>query len=371
MNDSKVYVIGSHNYTGLGIGDAKFCQELTQIHHLSGKGIEQFFDGFDCMFARTINNHIYTWGCNHSGQLGRGFKIGGYERYVPEKHQVLSDTNILQIICDWKHCLALSSKGKIYGWGCNAEGQVGCGKRARRNYVLVPKIIVFEVAIKYIETSGYVSTAIDINGNAFYWGNTSKGIQWKTKKMFVEGVNKIKVSWASKDQGVILNESGKVFVYSFTADKIIFEIIVGLKVVDIIYFLCQTQESVHRLIHKKGVSEKLNFINFYEYYSSEENTTYKTIDVMTEQSYGQKVKYLTTKEIQLNPEYNRQTNEELLILKDKNVFNKKHENSFAMIKILGQGSFGEVGMVKEKLTDDFFAIKKIEIKGYFDIFLIE
>ena len=144
-----------------------------------------------------------------------------------------------------------------------------------------------------------------------------------------------------------MEETGKSFVYSFDENKIIRQMIVELKVNDISENLCQTEEYVYQMDNNfEKIYFKTNFINFYDYYSSKENITYKTIYIKTEESYGQEVKYLTTKEIQFNPEYNRQTNEKLLILIHKSVFDRKFQNSFNIIKTIGSGSFGEV-FVKE------------------------
>ena len=65
----------------------------------------------------------------------------------------------------------------------------------------------------------------------------------------------------------------------------------------------------------------------------------------------------------MNPEYNPQINENILILSDKNVFNKKFQNSYNVIKKIGEGGFGLVIMVKEKTTEEYFAIKRIEMRS--------
>ena len=109
-------------------------------------------------------------------------------------------------------------------------------------------------------------------------------------------------------------------------------------------------------------SEETNYINFYDYYISKYNTTYKTIHVKTEVSDGQEFKYLTTKEIQLNSDYKAMaTNEKLLIETDKIIFDRKYQNSYIHIYEIGEGSFGKVNKVKEKITGDLFAIKIMKI----------
>ena len=243
----------------------------------------------------------------------------------------------------------------------------GCGNICEVD-VIVPKLIdshLFEILlpIKFIDCNDNHSFAVDIEGGVSYWGRIGCDIQWTPTKLNVNNVMKIN----SLDECIILKETGKLFVYSFSENIIIEEIIVGFKVEDISRNLYETEECVYRRESDEfeiKIIKKTNFINFYDYYSSEENITYKTIHIKTEENNGQVVKYLTTKEIQLNPEYNRQTNEELLVFKEKNVFDTKFHNSFQLIgDRIGEGSFGEVFRVKERKTQDLFAIKRIEMRG--------
>ena len=276
---------------------------------------------------------------------------------------------IIQISCGEHNYLALSSKGEIYGWRYNEWGQVGCGQ-TREKCVLIPIKIDISIPIKFIYCSLPNHTfVVDIEGSVYYWGRNYKyGIQWIPKKMILKNVIKISgIKWS--DDYFILNESGKVSMYNFYENKIMCEIIVGLKVNDIFNYLCETEECVHKFDRWKSMNElknefkRTNFVNFYDYYSAIYNTTYKTIHVKSEQSYGQEVKYLTTKEIEINPEYNSQTNENLLVIRDNNVFERKFQNSFNLMKKIGSGSFGEVLMVEEITTDDLVAIKKIRIQS--------
>ena len=88
----------------------------------------------------------------------------------------------------------------------------------------------------------------------------------------------------------------------------------------------------------------------------------------TEESDGQELKYLTKKEIQLNPRLNTQENDELLSIQDKSVFNRNFQNSFNLMKRLGHGSFGEVYEVKDKINVDSFAVRKVPLKSKFGSF---
>ena len=182
--------------------------------------------------------------------MGRGFR--SKESLISEKVEYFSDKNIIQINGGIDNCLALSSKGQIYGWGRNNCGQVGCGKNLDENeYVLIPKIIEISIPIKFIYCSDLYSFVVGIDGSVYYWGMNSKNqIQWNPKKLILKNVMKIKSVERSEgdiypDHYIILKESGKVFMYNLVENKIIFEIIVGLKVNDIIYYLFETEECVY------------------------------------------------------------------------------------------------------------------------------
>ena len=181
INDFKVFVFGHDADGRLGLGNVNYCLNLTEITDLSGNQIEEFYEGNNCMFAKSETNCVYSWGKNHHGQLGRGTIDSFFQDMKPKKCDFLSNKNIIEIICGFDYCLALSSDGKVYGWGCNDMGQVGYGED--REEVLIPILIDFEVPVKYFGCNQKFSFVVDINGNAFYWGQTSKTIQWKPKRM--------------------------------------------------------------------------------------------------------------------------------------------------------------------------------------------
>ena len=212
-----------------------------------------------------------------------------------------------------------------------------------------------------------------MNGNAYYWGQTSKVIQWKPKKMFVNNVKTLQ-KIESQNECIVLEESGKVFIYELE-QGLIYEIVLDVQVIDLFYdyhaYLFEISEGIQKFDVETKVSTKLNHANFYDYYSSENNITYKTIHVKSETNDGQEVKYLTIKEIQLNPEYNRQPNEDLLVLIDKNISDKKFQNKYHVIKSIDQGTYGQVFKVGERETGCLFAIKKIQMKGKLIFFYLK
>lgn len=74
----------------------------------------------------TKNNRIYSWGDNKHGQLG----------FDPKKVKNLKlpmeiifnwDFGFIQkILCGWTHSVAFDNHGRIWSWGRNVYGQLGC-----------------------------------------------------------------------------------------------------------------------------------------------------------------------------------------------------------------------------------------------------
>ena len=74
--------------------------------------------------------------------------------------------------CGFEHCLALTSTGQVYSWGCGASGCLGHGDYF--SYI-EPKGLSFPLPIVYIECGGYHSAAIDTRGNLYTWGRNDVG----------------------------------------------------------------------------------------------------------------------------------------------------------------------------------------------------
>ncbi|CAG2168751.1 unnamed protein product [Oppiella nova] len=110
-NDS-VYGFGYNLWGFLGLGH-NYRVETQLIPQLCGQRIRQFINGSDFMLAMNEDNHVFSWGHNDEGQLGR-------------KIWYLNDKNITQISCGSYHSLALTTGGQVYGWGCNSDGRIGC-----------------------------------------------------------------------------------------------------------------------------------------------------------------------------------------------------------------------------------------------------
>ncbi|KAK2965108.1 hypothetical protein RJ640_026118 [Escallonia rubra] len=84
-----------------------------------------------CGWRHTISvsssGGLYTYGWSKYGQLGHGdFE----DHLIPHKLEALHNHRISQISGGWRHTMALTSDGKLYGWGWNKKVvQISCGWR--------------------------------------------------------------------------------------------------------------------------------------------------------------------------------------------------------------------------------------------------
>lgn len=76
--------------------------------------------------ALTTEGRAYCWGYGGEGQLGDG--IISYFKATPEP--VLGDLRFQQLSIGWFHTCGLTTEGKAYCWGSNAEGGLGNGSWA-------------------------------------------------------------------------------------------------------------------------------------------------------------------------------------------------------------------------------------------------
>ncbi|KAG5528963.1 hypothetical protein RHGRI_029580 [Rhododendron griersonianum] len=125
-DDGELYGWGWGRYGNLGLGDKNdrlVPQKVSSVEFQAEK-----MDMVACGWRHTISvsssGGLYTYGWSKYGQLGHGdFE----DHLVPHRLEALGEHFISQISGGWRHTMALTSNGKLYGWGWNKFGQVGVG----------------------------------------------------------------------------------------------------------------------------------------------------------------------------------------------------------------------------------------------------
>jgi alpha-tubulin suppressor-like RCC1 family protein len=133
--------------------------------------------GYEHVLALRSDGTVWAWGLNDKGQLG----VGDYvNRLSPV--QVPGLTGIVAISAGSSHSLALAYNGMVWSWGYNGYGQLGIGSIATKN---TPQVVIigYDSYGNPIPLSGIVSMAagfgfslaLSSDGRVYGWGDNRDG----------------------------------------------------------------------------------------------------------------------------------------------------------------------------------------------------
>jgi alpha-tubulin suppressor-like RCC1 family protein len=119
------------------------------------------------LFLNSQGN-VFGFGYNANGQLGNGSTFN-----TPQPTAVAGVANVLHIASGANHVLALKTDGSVLSWGYNVGGQLGDGSTEsfRTNAVSVSGLSF----VKAIAAGRYHSMALKADGTVWAWGPQRRG----------------------------------------------------------------------------------------------------------------------------------------------------------------------------------------------------
>lgn len=134
-SSGSLYTYGWSKYGQLGHGD--FLDHLVphQLEALRHEFVSQISGGWRHTMAVTSDGKLYGWGWNKFGQVGSGDNI---DHCSPIQVRFPNEQKVVQISCGWRHTLAVTERDNVFSWGRGTNGQLGNGNPIDRN---VPTII--------------------------------------------------------------------------------------------------------------------------------------------------------------------------------------------------------------------------------------
>ncbi|CAG2103497.1 unnamed protein product, partial [Medioppia subpectinata] len=216
--EDQVYGLGTNTMGCLGLGHNLPVLTPQLIHQLCKQNVQYFANGSSFAMAVTGDHRLYSWGENTWGQLGRCGSVPppdpNHKCLTPEKI-TYSDSNrdmtVRQIACGYNYCLALTTGGRVYGWGYNGSGQVGCrGGPSNNQIICQPQKLSFSNAYKItaIYCHYFSSFAVTSDGQVFSWGTNSDHQlghdcpdRCVSEPKLVSGLNGVKIVTISRTPG--------------------------------------------------------------------------------------------------------------------------------------------------------------------------
>lgn len=170
-----VYAWGFNNRGPLGLGDEEIRTVPEKIPGLDDVNVVAIENGNAVSYAISDIGTLYAWGFNSNGQLGVGDRD---ERLEPTIVEALADETVVAVSSGTSFTLALTADGQVFGFGRNSDGQLGSpdgldadGSPLTRveSPVLVSGLPSDIVAITADTNTSYAVTS---DGRVFGWGES-------------------------------------------------------------------------------------------------------------------------------------------------------------------------------------------------------
>ncbi|MBF0453050.1 MAG: hypothetical protein HQK75_20280, partial [Candidatus Magnetomorum sp.] len=131
------------------------------------KNVKDVAAGHHFSLAMTSEGTVWAWGENESGQLGNGTFDS---QYTPQ--QVIGLMNVTDICAGASHSLALKNDGTVWAWGGNRYGQLGDGTFTDSH---TPVRVTGLTNIVSIASGANFNMALTDDGSVWTWGQNDFG----------------------------------------------------------------------------------------------------------------------------------------------------------------------------------------------------
>ena len=172
----EIYTWGENFQGQLGDGtrteDRTVPVQLTRSEAIAGVSFSAISAGEEHTLALSDDGRVFGWGSNSNGQLGDGTTTRRTTAVAVTTSGVLDGVTIVAIAAGYLHSLALSSDGRVFSWGGNAEGQLGDGTTDQRTtpIAVTTSGVLAGVSISAIAAGRNSSFALGSNGRVYSWG---------------------------------------------------------------------------------------------------------------------------------------------------------------------------------------------------------
>ncbi|XP_042346428.1 regulator of chromosome condensation [Plectropomus leopardus] len=167
----QVLVLGQGDVGQLGLGDDIYEKKKPALVPLPEKIVQVMAGGMHTV-CLSDTGHVYTFGCNDEGALGRDTTEEGSDK-VPGK--VLLTEKVVQVSAGDSHTAALTEDGKVFIWGTFRDSNGVIGLLAPMIQSLSPvKVPMPETVVKIASGNDHL-VLVTLDGNLYTSGNAQQG----------------------------------------------------------------------------------------------------------------------------------------------------------------------------------------------------
>lgn len=183
-----LFTLGNNAYGQCGrpiISNEKYEKSMViyDIPDIKGNKITAVAAGQDHSILLTELGEVYTFGWGADGQTGLAHYRNEHRPSLVKGD--LAGQHIIKIACTADCVLALSDKGKVYGWGNSEYGQLPIKEDSYQVNIATELNIPQEFGhITDIATGGCFCMILNNAGNVYVWGYGILGLGPKVQKVF-------------------------------------------------------------------------------------------------------------------------------------------------------------------------------------------
>ncbi|MFG2111448.1 Ig-like domain repeat protein [Streptomyces sp. NPDC048718] len=170
-SDGRVLAWGNNDYGQLGDGTTTRRPLPIEVDLPAGVRITAISAGTNFGLALTSDGRVLGWGDNPYGQLGDGTTTS---RLTPVYADIPAGTEITALTTGANHTLATTADGRFLSWGSNSAGQLGDGTHTNRT---TPVEVNLPAGTRVTDfTAGYShSVVLTSDGRVLAWGSNNAG----------------------------------------------------------------------------------------------------------------------------------------------------------------------------------------------------